>query len=150
MLLKTDESLSPLFLRVALGVVIFPHGAQKLMGWFGGYGFEGTMGFLTGKAGLPYVVALLVIIGEFFGALGLITGLLTRFCAGSITLIMAGAMFMMHWNNGFFMNWSGKNAGEGFEFHILAIGIALALVLTGGGRFSLDKIVGDYWNKKVS
>jgi putative oxidoreductase len=136
---KTEDSVSFLILRVALGVVIFPHGAQKLLGWFGGHGLEGTLGFFTSNMGIPYFIALLVIIGEFFGALGLITGFLTRFCAAAMAIIMAGAVAMAHWNNGFFMNWSGKQAGEGFEYHILAIGISAALIISGGGLFSLDQ-----------
>jgi putative oxidoreductase len=136
---KTEDSFSFLILRVALGIVIFSHGAQKVLGWFGGYGIEATLGFLTGKMGVPYVIAVLVIIGEFFGALGLITGFLTRFCAASIAVIMAGAVTMAHWNNGFFMNWSGKQAGEGFEYHVLAIGIGAVLVIGGGGILSLDQ-----------
>ncbi len=138
---KTEDSFSFLILRIALAVVIFPHGAQKVLGWFGGYGIEASLGFLTGKMGVPYFIAVLVIIGEFFGALGLLTGFLTRFCAAAMAVIMAGAIAMAHWNNGFFMNWSGKQAGEGFEYHILAIGIAAALMISGGGSFSLDQWV---------
>lgn len=136
---KTEDSISFLILRVTLGIVIFPHGAQKLLGWFGGHGIDGTLGFLTGSMGIPYIIAVLIIIGEFFGALGLITGFLTRFCAAAMAVIMAGAVAMAHWNNGFFMNWSGKQAGEGFEYHILAIGIAAVLVIAGGGSLSLDQ-----------
>lgn len=138
---KTEDSISTLILRVALGLVIFPHGAQKLLGWFGGHGLEGTLGFFTTKMGVPYFIAILIIIGEFFGALGLITGFLTRFCAAAMATIMAGAVVMAHWNNGFFMNWSGKQGGEGFEYHILAIGISVALIISGGGSFSLDQWV---------
>ena len=89
--------------------------------------------------GIPYFIAILVIIGEFFGALGLITGFLTRFSAAAMATIMAGGVAMVHWNNGFFMNWSGKLAGEGFEYHILAIGIATALIISGAGSFSIDQ-----------
>jgi putative oxidoreductase len=136
---KTEDSISTLILRIALGVAIFPHGAQKLLGWYGGHGLEGTLGFFTQKMGVPYLIAILVIIGEFFGALGLITGFLTRLSAAGMAMIMTGAVAMAHWNNGFFMNWSGKQAGEGFEYHILAIGIATALIILGGGSFSLDQ-----------
>ncbi|VAX29375.1 Membrane protein 2, distant similarity to thiosulphate:quinone oxidoreductase DoxD [hydrothermal vent metagenome] len=138
---KTEDSISSLVLRVALGVAMFPHGAQKLLGWFGGPGLEATLGFFTSTMGIPYFIAILVVIGEFFGALGLITGFLTRFCAASIAIIMAGAVPMFTWSNGFFMNWSGKQAGEGFEYQILAIGIAVALVISGGGSFSIDQWV---------
>jgi putative oxidoreductase len=137
-LLHTDESWSPLVLRVFLALVIFPHGAQKLLGWFGGFGFTGTMGFFTQQMGLPWIVAVLVIIGESLGSLALAAGLLTRVVAASYILIMLGAITTVHWPHGFFMNWAGKQAGEGFEYHLLVIGISLALLLTGGGKWSVD------------
>ncbi|HZC68987.1 MAG TPA: DoxX family protein [Nitrospirales bacterium] len=137
-LFQTDEAWSSLILRVMLGVVMLPHGAQKLLGWFGGFGFSGTMGFFTGTMHLPWIVAFLVIIGESFGSLGLIMGFLTRFIAASFTVIMLGAIAMVHWPNGFFMNWAGKQAGEGFEYHLLVIGMSLALLIAGGGRWSVD------------
>ena len=124
-----------------LGIVIFPHGAQKLLGWFGGYGLEGTLGFFTNQMGMPWAIAILVILGESLGALGLITGFLTRFCAAGIFLIMAGAVAMAHASNGFFMNWSGKQGGEGFEYHILVIALCLPLLISGGGRFSVDGFI---------
>jgi len=120
---------------------MFPHGAQKLLGWFGGYGLEGTLGFFTNQMGMPVVIAILVILGESLGALGLITGFLTRFCAVGILFIMSGAIFMVHASNSFFMNWSGKQAGEGFEYHLLAIALCLPLLISGGGRFSADGFI---------
>jgi putative oxidoreductase len=137
-LLHTDESWAPLVLRVILALVIFPHGAQKLLGWFGGNGFSGTLGFFTQTMGLPWLIAVLVIIGESLGSLALAAGLLTRFVAASYILIMLGAIATVHWPHGFFMNWVGKQAGEGFEYHLLVIGISLALLLTGGGKWSVD------------
>ena len=137
----TDNSTTHLILRVILGGVIFFHGGQKLMGWFGGYGFDGTMGFFTGKLGLPALIAFLIIIGESFGALGLITGFLTRLSAAGVAIIMLGAIAMVHWNNGVFMNWAGKQAGEGFEYHLLALGLAIPLILYGGGKFSVDQFI---------
>jgi putative oxidoreductase len=137
----TDASWDNLILRVFLGVVIFPHGAQKLLGWFGGYGYEGTMGFLTTKMGMPAFIAILVILGESLGALGLIVGFATRFCAMGIAATMFGAMVMVHMSNGFFMNWSGNQAGEGFEYHLLAIAAALPLMIYGGGKFSADDMI---------
>ena len=127
-----------LTLRIVLGLVILPHGAQKLLGWFGGNGFKGTMGFFTGALKIPAPAALLVIVAEFFGALGLIFGLFTRLDAVGIGLVMLGAAYIAHRPNGFFMNWSGKQKGEGFEFHILAVGMALVLAVYGGGALSLD------------
>jgi putative oxidoreductase len=138
---ETDAGWDNLVLRVFLGVVMFPHGAQKLLGWFGGFGYEGTMGFLTDKMGMPAIVAILVILGESLGALGLITGFLTRFCAFGIATIMAGAIVMVHMSNGFFMNWSGNLPGEGFEYHLLAIAAAVPLMINGGGKFSIDDMI---------
>lgn len=135
---QTDEHINNLFTRVMLGIVMFPHGAQKLLGWFGGHGLEGTLGFFTNQMGMPMIVAILVILGESLGALGLITGFLTRFCAAGVLFIMTGAIFMAHASNGFFMNWSGKQGGEGFEYHLLAIALCLPLLITGGGKFSVD------------
>ncbi|QPJ62295.1 MAG: DoxX family protein [Candidatus Nitronauta litoralis] len=144
---KTEDSITPLVLRITLALVIFPHGAQKVLGWFGGFGFEGTLGFFTQKMGLPTGLVLLIFAGEFLGSLGLLTGFLTRFSAAGIAAIMTGAAATAHWGNGFFMNWSGKQAGEGFEFHILAIGIAVALIITGGGKFSVDQWISEKFLK---
>lgn len=138
-LIATDDNWTGLILRLTLGIVIFPHGAQKMLGWFGGGGFGGTIGFFEQTWGIPVFLTVLVIIAEFFGSLGLIAGFLSRLCAVGIGLVMAGAMFMVHWPNGFFMNWTGQQAGEGFEYHLLAIGIALALLVTGSGKWSVDK-----------
>ncbi|MBL8036870.1 DoxX family protein [Nitrospira sp. CMX1] len=144
---RTDDSWAGFILRVGLGVVIFTHGAQKLFGWFGGNGFEGTMGFFTQKMGLPWLVAWLVIIGESLGSLGLIAGLLTRFTAASFIVIMIGAIAMVHWPQGFFMNWFGQQPGEGFEYHLLVIAMSAALVVSGGGRWALDNVIARWLNK---
>src|SRR3954467_532349 len=136
-LVATGDSFAPLFLRVALGVMMFPHGAQKLLGWFGGYGFAGSMGYFTGTVGAPWLVGLLVILGEFFGPILLILGLGTRFAAASLAIIMLGAAWQLR-ANGFFMNWFGNQKGEGIELFLLAGGIAASLVILGGGKWSLD------------
>ena len=141
MLFHTDDRWSLLCLRVMLGVVIFPHGAQKLFGWFGGFGFDGTIGLFTGKMGLPWIIAFLVIIGESLGALALIAGFLTRFVAASLAIIMVGAIALAHWPHGFFMDWFGQQGGQGFEFHLLVIGMCVALVLAGAGKWSVDQEV---------
>jgi putative oxidoreductase len=138
-LLHTTDAIGPAILRWTLAVVLFPHGAQKLLGWFGGHGFQGTMGYLTDGIGLPWVIALLVIVIEFFGPLGLALGLLSRPAAFGIASVMVGAVATTHWPHGFFMNWAGNQAGEGFEYHLLVLGIALALMIEGGGAFSLDR-----------
>lgn len=136
--LATDQSWTQLVLRLALGLVMLPHGAQKVLGWFGGPGFSATLASFTEKMHLPAPLAILVILVESAGALGLVLGLLTRLCALGVLCDMVGAVLLVHWPNGFFMNWMGTQAGEGFEYHLLAIGIALALVLRGGGRWSAD------------
>ena len=142
----TDDAWSSLILRVMLGLVMLPHGAQKLLGWFGGYGFSGTIGAFT-QNGMPWIVAFLVIMGESFGALGLIVGLLTRFCAFGIFCIMMGAIFIVHLPYGFFMNWFGKQAGEGFEYHLLMIGMSIALMISGAGRWSVDRLIAEKLKK---
>lgn len=137
-LLKTGNSAVPLVLRLTLAVVMFPHGAQKLLGLFGGYGFSGTMGFFTGTMGIPWLLAFGVIMVEFFAPLFLLLGAATRLAALAIGVVMTTAMLMAHAQNGFFMNWSGTQKGEGFEYFILIIGIFLSLLLSGGGRWSVD------------
>lgn len=137
-LLATDSSRTLAFQRVLLGLVMFPHGAQKLLGWFGGYGWSGTMGFLTHGVGLPSALAGLIILIEFFGSLALITGTLTRLSALGIAAVMVGAVVTTHLHNGFFMNWGGQAAGEGFEYHILALALALPIIVRGAGAYSVD------------
>lgn len=140
-LLATEHNW-PLFLvRLTLAVVIFPHGAQKLLGWFGGYGFSGTMGFFTEGLGIPFIFGLLAIIAEFFGALALATGFLGRIASFGIAMVMIVAVATSHLANGFFMNWGGNQAGEGFEYHLLALGMSLAIMVGGSGALSLDRLL---------
>ena len=136
-LIDTTDDKGALLARVTLGAVMFPHGAQKALGWFGGYGFSGTMETFTAKMGIPGVLALAAIAAEFLGAIALIVGIGGRVAAFGIgvTMIVAATM---HAGNGFFMNWYGQQAGEGFEYHILVIGMAAALVVSGAGRLALD------------
>lgn len=141
LLLKTDSSITNLILRVALGAVFFPHGAQKALGWFGGYGFSGTMGFFTGTLHVPALFAFLAIAAEFAGAIALVLGLFTRVAALGIAANMFVAIAMVHAQFGFFMNWTGAQKGEGFEYHILAIAIALVLIIRGGGLWSADRAI---------
>lgn len=136
---KTEDSWSALALRIALGTVLFPHGAQKMLGWFGGYGFDGTMTFFTNTMNLPWIVGFAVIVIEFIAALSLILGFGTRGWSIGIIVLMAGIIISSHLSFGFFMNWSGAQAGEGFEYHLLIIGMAVALLLSGGGIYSIDR-----------
>jgi len=139
-LIGTHGDVVPLVLRLTLAVVMFAHGAQKTLGWFGGYGLRGTLDSLR-MSGVPSPVAVLAIMAEFLGPLGLAVGLLTRVAALGIAAVMLGAILTVHRQHGFFMNWYGSQQGEGFEYHVLAIGLAVALVLNGAGAWSLDAVI---------
>jgi len=136
--LSTDNDPAALVMRLALGLVFFAHGGQKVLGWWGGYGASATIqGFA--KMGLPPVVTVLIMAAELGGAILLILGFLTRLAALGIGCVMAGALFLVHAKVGFFMNWAGTQKGEGFEYHILALGLAIALLIKGGGALSVDR-----------
>jgi putative oxidoreductase len=132
------SSLAPLMLRLTLAAVMFPHGAQKALGWFGGHGWDNTMKFFTEQIGLPAPLATTLILLEFVGPLLLVLGFATRLVALGFLALMVGAIVKVHAVNGFFMNWTNAQQGEGFEYHLLAIGIAIALALGGAGCCSLD------------
>jgi putative oxidoreductase len=132
---KTEGGWQNTIIRVSLGGVMFAHGALKLGS------VSDTLAAFAQNFHVPAALAVLVIAAESLGALGLIAGFATRFCAFGIFCDMLGAIFIVHWHNGFFMNWFGKQQGEGFEYHILAIGMALALMISGGGRLSLDRLI---------
>jgi putative oxidoreductase len=140
-LLRTSDSLLPLIARLALGIVILPHGLQKLLGWFGGYGFSATMGYFTQQQHIPWIFALAAILTESLGSLAVILGLFSRVSAALVGAVMAVAVLTVHLPFGFFMNWGGAQKGEGFEFHVLALALALIVVLAGGGRASLDRLL---------
>jgi putative oxidoreductase len=135
-IIRTHDDGVALFLRLILGIVMFPHGAQKMFGWFGGYGFNGTMQGMSKM--LPSALVFIVIIAEFFGSLGLILGFLTRIAAFGIGCVMLGAILTVHLKVGFFMNWTGQQPGEGFEYHLLVLALAVALMIKGGGKASVD------------
>ena len=139
-LLRTNNDPVLTIVRLVLGVVFFAHGAQKMLGWFGGYGFRATMGFFE-HSGIPAAFAFLAIAAEFFGGLGLLLGLLTRLAAFGITCNMLVAIATVHGRNGLFMNWTGAQKGEGFEFHLLVLAITFLLMLRGAGAFSLDRLL---------
>ena len=140
-LIATDDNAATALLRLALGIVFFAHGAQKMLGWFGGFGFAGTMGYFTGPMHIPAVLAFLAIAAEFFGGVGLILGFLTRIAAFGIGMNMLVAIAMVHRGFGFFMNWSGAQHGEGFEYHLLALAMAAFLMIRGAGAFSVDRVL---------
>jgi putative oxidoreductase len=137
----TNQSFAPLLARVALAVVMFPHGAQKVLGWWGGHGYPTTVQMFTEKMQLPMPLALAAIWTEFIGPILLVLGLFTRFTALAFAILISVAAYKVHWANGFFMNWSGKQAGEGFEYHILFLALSLVLLIQGGGKFSMDSFI---------
>ena len=138
LVLKTDAGVAGLLLRVLLAVAMFPHGAQKALGWFGGFGVSGTLGYFKGL-GIPTAVGLLGIAAEFVGPLLLVAGFATRVAALGIASMMLGAVVLVHRPYGFFMNWFGQlpQGKEGYEYQLLALGVALVLLLVGGGSWSL-------------
>lgn len=138
-LIGTTDDYAVTILRLMFGIVFFAHGAQKALGWFGGYGFSGTMGFFTHQMGVPAPFAVLAIAAEFLGSLGLLVGLLSRVAAFGIACNMVVAVAMIHRHFGFFANWTGQQKGEGFEFHILAVAIALVIMIRGSGALSIDR-----------
>jgi putative oxidoreductase len=138
-LLRTENDFTLTIARLVLGIIFFAHGSQKVLGWFGGYGFSGTMGFFTHQLGIPAVFAFLDIMAEFLGGIGLILGCLTRIASFGIACVMVVAVAMVHSHFGFFMNWSGAKKGEGYEYHLLALAVAIALIVKGAGAFSVDR-----------
>jgi putative oxidoreductase len=140
-LFSTSNDFVLTIVRLVLGVTFFMHGAQKMLGWFGGSGFHGTMGFFTQQMGIPAPLAFLAICAEFFGGLGLLVGLLSRVAALGIIVNMLVAIATVHHVNGFFMNWTGQQKGEGFEFHLLAIALAIVVLIKGSGAVSIDRAI---------
>ena len=140
-LLATVDDNTLTLMRLILGVVFFLHGSQKLLGWFGGFGFSGTMNFFTSMLHIPAPFAVVAICAEFFGGIGLILGLLARVAAFGIAVNMVVAVLMVHFANGPFMNWYGNQKGEGYEFHLLALALAIPIIIRGAGAFSVDGVI---------
>src|SRR5205085_5210822 len=149
-LIATDNDIATTLVRLMVGIIFFAHGAQKMVGWFGGYGFRGTMGFFTGVMHIPALLAFLAIAAEFFGGLGLIFGLFTRVAAFGVFCNMVVAVAMVHRQFGFFMNWAGTQKGEGFEFHLLALGITVFLIIRGSGAASVDRLLSSPAKNSIS
>ncbi len=139
-LLRTDRDYLLTIVRAVVGVVFLAHGAQKVLGWFGGYGFSASMGSLE-HMGIPGVFPFLAIAAEFAGGLGLITGLLSRVAAFGLFVEMIVAVIAVHGGYGFFMNWAGNQPGEGFEYHLLALALLLLVLVRGAGALSLDRLL---------
>jgi putative oxidoreductase len=138
---QTEMHLHGLLTRIALGLVILAHGCQMLLGWFGGYGYEGTMNYLTQNEGLPWLVSFAVILLEFFGSLAILFGFMGRFFGLAMTGLFIGMIFTSHLSHGLFMNWSGSQSGEGYEYHILAIALSMNLLISGSGSYSVDRLI---------
>ena len=138
-LISTSDDYALAIARLVLGVVFFAHGAQKMLGWFGGYGFSGSMNFFSQMMHIPAPLAFLAICAEFFGGLGLIVGFLSRIAAFGIAMNMLVAIFTVHIHNGFFANWSGQQKGEGIEYHLLALALLLLVMIKGAGAPSVDR-----------
>lgn len=147
-MLNTESNWGGLIARLTLGIVLFPHGAQKMLGWFGGYGFNGTMDAFTSQMGLPWIVAFAVILIEFIGSISLILGFASRLWALAFAGLFAGIIYTNHLEHGFFMNWFGNQAGEGYEYALLIIGIALAVLINGSGKYALDSQIVKTLNKQ--
>ena len=143
--LTTNNHLTGLITRLTLGIVLFPHGAQKMLGWFGGPGFTKEMEFLQ-QLNLPWIIAFLVIFIEFFGAISLIVGFASRIWSALTIILFMGIIFTSHLENGFFMNWFGNQKGEGYEYHLLVLGICMTLLVTGGGKYSFDNLIAKSYN----
>jgi putative oxidoreductase len=139
--LATNSDWTLTVLRLAAGIMILPHGLQKTFGWFDGAGFSGQMAGFTQFMHIPAPFAFLAIMAEFLGGIGLILGLLTRVAAFGVACNMIMAVYFLHWQVGFFMNWGGKLKGEGFEFHMLAVAILIVLIAKGGGPASVDRAI---------
>ncbi|NUM79811.1 DoxX family protein [bacterium] len=141
LLYSTGDTWTGLILRITAGMIMLPHGAQKMFGLFGGFGFSATVNFFTETMKLPWLIAVMVIVIEFFGAIGLIIGIGTKIWAAGFIAVMLGAIMTTNYPHGFFMNWFGTQQGEGFEYHLLVIGICLALMISGGGKYSADTLI---------
>jgi putative oxidoreductase len=148
-LIATDNDVATTILRLGLGVIFFAHGAQKMLGWYGGYGLTGTMGFFTGVLHIPPVFAFLAIAAEFFGGLGLIFGLLTRVAAFGVFCNMIVAVAMVHGRFGFWMNWTGAQKGEGYEYHLLLLAASTLLMIRGAGAASVDSLLSSPVNNRI-
>ncbi len=139
-ILRTNDNITFLFLRLVMGIVIIPHGAQKLLGWFGGYGLDGTMGYFA-SLGVPALFGWLAITAEVVGGLALMAGFLSRIAAFGVAATLVTAVMLQHASVGFFMNWGGTLQGEGFEYHILAVAICTAIMIGGSGPYSVDRLL---------
>lgn len=137
----TEAHFGPVIARLALGAVILPHGAQKLFGWFGGYGFTGTMHWFTETMHIPWTLGFAAILAETVGGLALLVGLASRAAALAVAAVFATAIATVHAQHGFFMNWFGNQKGEGWEYFLPGLALAAVVAIYGGGAVSLDRVI---------
>lgn len=137
--MSTDAHIAPAIARVTLGVVILPHGAQKLLGWYGGYGFAGTMNWFTETMHVPWILGFAAIVAETVGGFALIAGVASRIAAAALGSVFVTAIALVHAPHGFFANWFGQQKGEGVEYFILGLALATIVVIHGGGTLSVDR-----------
>lgn len=137
---STDKDYTGLIIRLTLGLVMFPHGAQKMLGWFGGVGLVNELKLLQ-ELDIPWIVALMVILIEFFGAISLLIGFASRLWSIAFAGLFIGIILLEHLQYGFFMNWFGHQEGEGFEYHLLVLGLCIALFVQGSGKHAIDSLI---------
>lgn len=130
-----------LIIRLTLALVILPHGTQMLLGWFGGNGFSSTMQYFTQVEQLPWIIGFMVILIQSFGSIFILLGAGSRIVAFGLVVLFVGIIITSHYEHGFFMNWYGTQKGEGYEYHLLVIGLSLALMASGSGNYSLDRLL---------
>ncbi len=138
---NTNNDWAGFVTRLTVGLVLFPHGAQKMLGMFGGDGFSGTLNFFTTQMGLPWIIALSIIIIEYFGSIALIVGFASRLWSLAIIFLFIGIIIATQFENGFFMNWFGTQKGEGFEYSLLLIGASIAVLVNGSGKYAIDNLL---------
>jgi len=138
---NTNDDWTGFVIRLTLGLILFPHGAQKMFGWFDGPGFSKEVEHLTEYMHLPWIISVMVILTEFWGSVSLIMGLASRLWSVAVGVLLINIIFIAHLENGFFMNWFGTQKGEGYEYHLLVIGLCIALGLNGSGKYSADQLI---------
>jgi putative oxidoreductase len=141
LLVNTSGDWTALILRLTAGAIMLPHGLQKSFGLFGGFGFKASMNYFTETMKLPWIISFAVILLETIGPLGLITGAFSRLWAFGLIIVMTGAIITTNAKNGLFMNWYSSQNGEGYEYHLLFIGICVAIIVGGSGKFSADEMM---------
>ncbi|ASZ10914.1 DoxX family protein [Chitinophaga pendula] len=140
-LFRTGDHLSGPILRLTIFIAILPHGLQLAFGWLGGSGYSATMEYLHGSMHLPVIIAFLTIALQVIGPLALLVGFASRLFAFAMTILFIGMILTAHLHNGFFMNWLGNQPGEGFEYHLLVIGILCGILVSGAGKYAVDRLL---------